>query len=134
MRKLISIRIDPKIYETAREMGLNISKTCENSLKQATQRLTTSDCSTNCTTTLIASTQPSRFIDQNGLQDTSGEPGSPRANSANAKAGNPVGSRHHETTYGSSLESTHKSPQKACDLSRSRGFKSHPRRHLTYAF
>ncbi|MDH5390966.1 MAG: type II toxin-antitoxin system CcdA family antitoxin [Candidatus Bathyarchaeota archaeon] len=34
MRKLISVRIDPKIYQTAREMDFNISKTCENSLKQ----------------------------------------------------------------------------------------------------
>jgi len=39
MRKLISIRIDPKIYQTAREMNLNISKTCENSLKQEIQHL-----------------------------------------------------------------------------------------------
>ena len=43
MRKLISIRIDPKTYQTAREMGLNISKTCENSLKQQIQLLTTSE-------------------------------------------------------------------------------------------
>ena len=105
MRKLVTIRIDPKIWRTAREMGLNISKTCENSLKQEIQRRTSADCPTNCNTTLIASTQPSRFIDQNRLQDTSGEPGSPRAN--NAKAGNPVGSR--QARYGSSLESTHKS-------------------------
>ena len=44
MRKLISIRIDPQIHQTAREMGLNISKTCENSLKQTIQRLTASNC------------------------------------------------------------------------------------------
>ena len=43
MRKLISIRIDPQIYQTAREIGLNISKTCENSLKQQIQLLTASN-------------------------------------------------------------------------------------------
>ena len=39
MRKLVTIRIDPKIWRKAREMGLNISKTCENCLKQGIQRL-----------------------------------------------------------------------------------------------
>ncbi len=48
MRKLINIRIDPKTYQTAREMGLNISKTCENSLKQTIQRLTASNPNSNC--------------------------------------------------------------------------------------
>jgi hypothetical protein len=42
---------------------------------------------------LIRPSQPSRFI------DTIGEPGSPRANSANAKAGNPVGSRQNNTRW-----------------------------------
>jgi hypothetical protein len=85
MRKLISIRIDPKIYQTARELGLNISKTCENSLKQAIQRRTSADCltnpdsPTNCMSKLIRPSQPSE------ITETIGEPGSPRAMSANAK-------------------------------------------------
>ena len=41
MRKLISIKIDHEVWRTAREMGFNISKLCENALKQATQRLQT---------------------------------------------------------------------------------------------
>lgn len=32
-RKLISVRVNPKIHKIAKELGLNISKTCENSLK-----------------------------------------------------------------------------------------------------
>ena len=44
--KLVTIRIDTEIHQTARELGLNISKTCENCLKQAVQRLTASDYST----------------------------------------------------------------------------------------
>jgi post-segregation antitoxin (ccd killing protein) len=38
--KLVTIRINPEIHEKAKEMGLNISKTCENALKNATSRLT----------------------------------------------------------------------------------------------
>ena len=44
--KLVTIRIDSQIHQTAREMGLNISNTCENCLKQAIQRLTTSNSQT----------------------------------------------------------------------------------------
>ena len=51
MRKLISIRIDPKIYRTAREMDLNISKTCEISLKQEIQLQTASNPKTDCIST-----------------------------------------------------------------------------------
>jgi post-segregation antitoxin (ccd killing protein) len=57
MRKLISIRIDPKIYQTAREMGLNISKTCENSLKQEIQRPTNANPETNCMSTCVSTSQ-----------------------------------------------------------------------------
>ena len=37
MRKVISIRIDPKVWKSAREKGLNISRICEQALKQAVQ-------------------------------------------------------------------------------------------------
>ena len=38
--KLVTIRIDSTIHQTARELGLNISKTCENCLKKTIQCLT----------------------------------------------------------------------------------------------
>ena len=38
--KLVTIRINPEIHEKAKEMGLNISKTCENALGKAISRLT----------------------------------------------------------------------------------------------
>ena len=37
--KLVTIRIDRQIHQKARELGLNISKTCENCLKEAIQAL-----------------------------------------------------------------------------------------------
>ncbi len=36
-KRLISIHVNPKINKTAKEMGLNISKACENGLKQQIQ-------------------------------------------------------------------------------------------------
>ena len=36
---MTSIRIDGKIIDKAKELGLNISKTCENALKEAIRRL-----------------------------------------------------------------------------------------------
>ena len=39
MRKLVTIRIDAQIWQTARELGLNISKVCENALKFYISRL-----------------------------------------------------------------------------------------------
>ena len=46
--KLVTIRIDTEIHQTARELGLNISKTCENCLKQAIQRLTSPITNSKC--------------------------------------------------------------------------------------
>ena len=66
MRKLISIRIDPKIYQTAREMDLNISKTCENSLKQEIQRLVNANPETNCISTCNSTSQQQ---DWRGVRD-----------------------------------------------------------------
>ena len=57
MRKLISIRIDPKIHKKAKEIGLNVSKTCENSLKQEIQRLTNANPETNCISTCDSTSQ-----------------------------------------------------------------------------
>ena len=54
MRKLISIRIDSKIYQKARELNLNISKTCEKCLKQEIQRPTNTNPETNCILTCEA--------------------------------------------------------------------------------
>jgi len=38
-RKLFSIRIDPEVWETAKELGLNMSRTFEECLKQAIHQL-----------------------------------------------------------------------------------------------
>ncbi|MFQ6127245.1 MAG: type II toxin-antitoxin system CcdA family antitoxin, partial [Candidatus Heimdallarchaeota archaeon] len=51
MRKLVTIRIDPQVWRTARRMGLNISRTCEKCLKQEIQRLQSSNPKTNCIST-----------------------------------------------------------------------------------
>ena len=37
--KLVTIRISPEIHKNARELGLNISKTCENALIEAVTKL-----------------------------------------------------------------------------------------------
>ena len=29
MRKIVTIRIDPEVWQKARELGLNMSRTCE---------------------------------------------------------------------------------------------------------
>ena len=39
MRKLVTIRIDPNVWRKARELDLNISRTCENALKREIQRI-----------------------------------------------------------------------------------------------
>ena len=62
MRKLISIRIDPKTYQTAREVGLNISKTCENSLKQQIQLLTTSEHENHCISTCDSMSRAANLV------------------------------------------------------------------------
>ncbi len=38
-KKNVMVYLDPKIVEEARELGLNISKVCENALKEAIRRL-----------------------------------------------------------------------------------------------
>ena len=39
-RKVYAIRIDPEVWQKARELGLNISRICENALKQEIERKT----------------------------------------------------------------------------------------------
>jgi len=38
-KRLTSIRIDGELIDKAKELGLNISKTCENALKEAIEAL-----------------------------------------------------------------------------------------------
>ena len=38
-KKNVMVYLDPKVVEEARELGLNISKVCENALKEAIRRL-----------------------------------------------------------------------------------------------
>jgi post-segregation antitoxin (ccd killing protein) len=66
--KLVTIRIDPKTYQTARELGLNISKTCENSLKQAIQLLTASEQQNNCISTCEGTSQQRRLVGRAGFE------------------------------------------------------------------
>ena len=68
MRKLISIRIDPKIYQTARGLGLNVSRTCENCLKQQIQRLTASEQQNNCISTCVSTSQQQRMAGGTGFE------------------------------------------------------------------
>jgi post-segregation antitoxin (ccd killing protein) len=77
--KLVTIRIDPKIHQTAREMGLNISKTCENSLKQAIQRLTASEQHNNCISTCNSTSQQPRMVDGTGFEPATSAMPTPRS-------------------------------------------------------
>ena len=45
--KLISIRVDAETHRRARELGLNISKVCDNALKEAVRRLEAPNPHTN---------------------------------------------------------------------------------------
>jgi len=74
MRKLISIRIDPKIFQKARELSLNISKTCENSLKQEIQRLANANSETNCISTCDSTSPQPRLVGPPGFEPGSRAP------------------------------------------------------------
>ena len=66
--KLVTIRIDPKTYQTTRELSLNISKTCENSLKQEIQRLKASEQQKNCRLTCDTTSQQPRVVGRAGFE------------------------------------------------------------------
>ena len=74
MRKLVTIRIDPNVWQKARETGLNISKTCENSLKQEIQRLKNANPETNCISTCDSTSQQPRLVGPPGFEPGSREP------------------------------------------------------------
>ena len=46
-RKMTTIRIDEELLRKAHELGLNVSKVCENALKEAVRRLEGSEPSEN---------------------------------------------------------------------------------------
>ncbi len=46
MKKRINITVEAEIAEKAHELGLNVSKTCENALKEAIKRLQTPNSKT----------------------------------------------------------------------------------------
>ena len=77
MRKLVTIRIDPKIHQTARELGLNIGKTCENPLKQEIQCQTNSDCQNNPFLSAGSFGKESALVGLPGFEPGSREPKSP---------------------------------------------------------
>ena len=74
MRRLISIRIDPQIHQKARELNLNISKTCEECLKQEIQRLQGSEQQNNCISTCVSTSQKSSLVGPPGFEPGSREP------------------------------------------------------------
>ena len=47
MKRRVSIYIDAELVKTAHELGLNISKVCENALKEAIRRLTQTEPKTS---------------------------------------------------------------------------------------
>ena len=65
MKKMTTIRIDKEIYQKAKELGLNISKICENALKIYITRLQDvnteiSDMGSARVRSLVGRTSPSR--------------------------------------------------------------------------
>ena len=46
-QKRVSLTIDKEVVQKAKELGLNMSKVCENCLKEAIKRLTSQNCQTN---------------------------------------------------------------------------------------
>jgi len=46
-KKNVMVYLDPKVVKEARELGLNISKVCENALKEAIRRLKGENPKTN---------------------------------------------------------------------------------------
>ena len=44
----VNLTMDEEVVKKAKEMGFNLSKLCENCLKEAIRRLGGSDCSENC--------------------------------------------------------------------------------------
>jgi hypothetical protein len=43
-KKNVVLYLDPEVVREAKELGLNISKVCENALKEAVRRLKGEDC------------------------------------------------------------------------------------------
>ena len=52
--KLISMRIDAELHKKARELGLNITKVCENALRQAVAKLEAPNTQTNGGTAFLS--------------------------------------------------------------------------------
>jgi len=47
-KKLVSIRIDEEVTKKAHEVGLNVSKVCENALKKAIEAIEGTSAKSNC--------------------------------------------------------------------------------------
>ena len=46
-KKSVMVYLDPEVVKEARELGLNISRICENALREAIRRLKGEDCQNN---------------------------------------------------------------------------------------
>jgi hypothetical protein len=44
MKKNVTIRVEEKVVKEAQEVGLNVSRVCENALKEAIKRLKSDNC------------------------------------------------------------------------------------------
>jgi len=73
-KKLISIRINPKIHKKAKEMGLNISNACEKCLEQQIQHLTNSNPKTDRISTPVRASQQPRLVGPPGFEPGSRKP------------------------------------------------------------
>jgi post-segregation antitoxin (ccd killing protein) len=67
-RKLISVRVNPKILKIAKETGLNVSKACENGLKQQIQREALSKLAENGIMTPDRASQPISMVRPPGFE------------------------------------------------------------------
>jgi hypothetical protein len=73
-RKLISVRVDPKIHKIAKELGLKISKICEKALKQQILLLNASESTRECIMTPERVSQRLSLVGPPGFEPESREP------------------------------------------------------------
>ena len=68
-KKITSMRIDEDLLQKAHELGLNVSKVCENALKEAIERLSSPKSETNGGTRLARGVgfEPTRPLLTTGL-------------------------------------------------------------------
>ena len=86
MRKIVTIRIDPEVWRTARKLGLNISRTCENALKHEIQQITKIKQKGNYKLPSDGKAQPPRMVDGAGFEPATSAMPTPRSFQADLPA------------------------------------------------